>query len=96
MEKKRGTNGPEGKVKHISPLASVFGLPRASPAPSLDSQESSWSIAATPAPPLEDEDPAIPVCQLLPGKRWGRGGEVHPGWDQRAPVSSYELSLNPT
>lgn len=68
---RRGRNEASMDQKHFksqtSPPASVFGLPQASPAPSLgpgDSQESSWSMAATPATLLEDGDPTLPVQQL--------------------------------
>lgn len=71
-----GYVGQKNFGSQTSPLASVSDLPQVSPAPSLgpdDSQESLWSIAATPATLLEDEDPAFPAWQLrLLRKRRGR------------------------
>lgn len=77
----------ENSKSHISPLASMFGLPRAGPAHSLgpgDSQEQSWGGAVPPVQHLGLEEQVSK----------GRGGLS--GVAERTPVSLWELGLDPT
>lgn len=98
--RKEGCMGQKGNFKsQTSPPANMFGLSRASPAPSLGPNNKQPGITLEcggyTSFPLEGEDPALSVWQAGLGEELLKRGQVCSGQEQRTPVSSWGLRIPP-